>query len=122
MDPPLRLPLNSVALRLRLLSRPVPLYTYLSRTLYAFPAFSAPSRNALRTRLPRSTSYNLSMPGSRPVSDAIRRSAVLLHSRGITQPRPSTGTPSRCTGDLIAFFEDKSYSSGTSSLPYSLPP
>ena len=67
----------------------------------------------------RPTSYNLSVPGSRPVSDAIRRSAVSLHSRGATEPGPSTGTPSRRTGDLIAFFEDKSYSSDSSSRPYS---
>jgi hypothetical protein len=32
------------------------------------------------------TSYNLSAPGSRPVSDAIRRSAVPLYSRGVTGP------------------------------------
>ena len=64
----------------------------------------------------RPTSYNLSVPGSRPVSDAIRRSAV---SRGIAEPGPSTGTPSRRTGDLIAFFEDKSSTSDNSSRPYS---
>ena len=67
----------------------------------------------------RPTSYNLSVPGSRPVSDAIRRSAVSLHSRGVTEPGPSTATPSRRTGDLIAFFEDKSSSSDNSSRPYS---
>ncbi|KAF8480059.1 hypothetical protein DFH94DRAFT_650046, partial [Russula ochroleuca] len=60
----------------------------------------------------RPTSYT---PGSRPVSDAIRRSAVSLHSRGATEPEP---TSSRRTGDLIAFFEDKS-SSDNSSRPYS---
>jgi hypothetical protein len=65
----------------------------------------------------RPTSYNLSVPGSRPVSDAIRRSAVSLHSRGVTEPGPST--PSRRTGDLIAFFEDKSSSSDKSSRSYS---
>jgi hypothetical protein len=67
----------------------------------------------------RPTSYNLSVPGSRPVSDAIRRSAVSLHSRGVTEPGPSPATPSRRTGDLIAFFEDKSSSSDNSSRPYS---
>jgi hypothetical protein len=61
----------------------------------------------------RPTSYT---PGSRPVSDAIRRSAVSLHSRGATEP---VSTPSRRTGDLIAFFEDKSSSSDNSSRPYS---
>jgi hypothetical protein len=61
----------------------------------------------------RPTSYT---PGSRPVSDAIRRSAVSLHSRGATEPG---STQSRRTGDLIAFFEDKSSSSDTSSRPYS---
>ena len=71
-----------------------------------------------RTENPSShpTSYNLSVPGSRPVSDAIRHSAVSLHSQGATEP--SNGTPSCCTGDLIAFFEDKS-SSDNSSRPYS---
>jgi hypothetical protein len=68
----------------------------------------------------RPASYNLSVPGSRPVSDAIRRSAVSLHSRGATEPGPSTGTPSRRTGDLIAFFEERSSSSDNSSRPYSL--
>ncbi len=63
----------------------------------------------------RPTSHNLSVPGPRPVSDAIRRS---LHSRGVTEPGPSLDTPSRRTGALIAFFEDKS-SSDTSSRPYS---
>ena len=67
----------------------------------------------------RPTSYNLSVPGSRPVSDAIRRSAVSLHSRGVTEPGPSTTTPIRRTGDLIAFFEDKSSSSDNSSRSYS---
>jgi hypothetical protein len=67
----------------------------------------------------RPTSYNLSVPGSRPVSDAIRRSAASHHSRGVTEPGPSTATPSRRTGDLIAFFEDKSSSSDNSSRPYS---
>jgi hypothetical protein len=67
----------------------------------------------------RPTSYNLSVPGSRPVSDAIRRSAVSHHSRGVTEPGPSPPTPSRRTGDLIAFFEDKSSSSDNSSRPYS---
>ncbi len=67
----------------------------------------------------RPTSYNLSLPGSRPVSDAVRRSAVSLHSRGVTEPGPSTTTPSRRTGELIAFFEDKSSSSDNSSRPYS---
>ena len=41
----------------------------------------------------RPTSYNLLILGSRPVSDAIRHSAVSLHSRGAT--KPSNGTPSR---------------------------
>ena len=64
----------------------------------------------------RPTSYNVSVLGSRPASDAIRHSAVSLHSRGVTEP--SNGTLSRRTGDLIAFFEDKS-SSDSSSRPYS---
>ncbi len=64
----------------------------------------------------RPTSHNLSVPGSRPVSDAIRHS---LHSRGATEPAPSAATPSRRTGDLIAFFEDKSSTSDNSSRPYS---
>jgi len=59
----------------------------------------------------RPTSYNLSVPGSRPVSDAIRCSTVSLHSQGVTEPASSTITSSRLTGDLIAFFEDKSSSS-----------
>ena len=67
----------------------------------------------------RPTSYNLSVPGSRPVSDAIRRSAVSLHSRGVTDPGSSVNASSRRTGDLIAFFEDKSSSSDNSSRPYS---
>lgn len=66
----------------------------------------------------RPTSYNLSVPGSRPVSDAIRRSTV-SHSRGVTEPASSTTTSSRRTGDLIAFFEDKSSSSDSSSRPFS---
>jgi hypothetical protein len=66
----------------------------------------------------RPTSHNLSVPGSRPVSDAIRRSAASHHSRGVSEPGPSVGTPSRRTGDLIAFFEDKS-SSDSSARPYS---
>jgi len=57
------------------------------------------------------TSYNLSVPGSRPVSDAIRCSTVSLHSQGVTELASSTITSSRLTGDLIAFFEDKSSSS-----------
>ena len=64
----------------------------------------------------RPTSYNVSVLGSRPVSDAIRHSAVPLHSRGAT--KPSNGTPSRRTGDFTAFFEYK-YSSDNSSRPYS---
>jgi hypothetical protein len=64
----------------------------------------------------RPTSYNLSVPGSRPASDAIRRSTV-SHSRGVTEPASSTSTSSRRTGDLIAFFEDKS-SSDSSFSPY----
>ena len=64
----------------------------------------------------RPTSHNLSVPGSRPVSDAIRQS---FHSRGVTEPGPSTTTPSRRTGDLIAFFEDKSSTSDASSRSYS---
>ncbi len=67
----------------------------------------------------RPTSYNLSVPGSGPVSDAIKHSAVSLHSRGVTEPGPSATTPSRRTGDLIAFFEDKTSSSDNSSRPYS---
>ena len=43
------------------------------------------------------------MPGSRPVSDAIRCSAVSLHSRGVTEPGPNTATPSRRTGKLPSF-------------------
>ncbi|KAH9053604.1 hypothetical protein EDB87DRAFT_1569203 [Lactarius vividus] len=66
----------------------------------------------------RPTSHNLSVPGSRPVSDAIRRSGISVHSRGLTEPGPSANTPSRRTGDLIAFFEDKS-TSDTSSRSYS---
>ncbi|KAH9993287.1 hypothetical protein BJV74DRAFT_884401 [Russula compacta] len=66
----------------------------------------------------RPTSYNLSVPGSRPISDAVRRSTVSLHSRGITEPGPSAATSGRRTGDLIAYFEDKS-SSDSSSRPYS---
>src|ERR1700761_9396556 len=57
----------------------------------------------------RPTSHNLSVPGSRSVSDAIRRSAV-LHSRGVTEPGSSVTSSSRRTGDLIAFFEDKTSS------------
>ena len=67
----------------------------------------------------RPTSYNLSVPGSRPVSDAVRRSTVSLHSRGITEPGPSVATSGRRTGDLIAYFEDKSSSSDSPSRPYS---
>src|SRR6266851_7753807 len=67
----------------------------------------------------RPTSYNLSVPGSRPVSDTIRRSTESLHSRGVTEPTLSATTSSRRTGDLIAFFEDKSSSSDSSSRPYS---
>jgi hypothetical protein len=67
----------------------------------------------------RPTSHNLSVPGSRPVSDAIRLSGVSLHSRGVTEPGPSATTPSRRTGQLIAFFEDKSTTSDTSSRSYS---
>jgi hypothetical protein len=66
----------------------------------------------------RPTSHNLSVPGSRPVSDAIRSSGVSIHSRGATEPGPSLLTASRRTGDLIAFFEDKT-SSDNSSRPYS---
>ena len=66
----------------------------------------------------RPTSYNLSVPGSRPVSDAIGRSTVSPHSRGVTEPASGTITSSRRTGDLIAFFEDKS-SSDSSSRPFS---
>lgn len=67
----------------------------------------------------RPTSYNLSVPGSRPVSDAIRRSAVPHHSRGVAEPGSSVVTPSRRAGDLIAFFEDKSTSSDSSARAYS---
>ena len=67
----------------------------------------------------RPTSYNLSVPGSRPVSDTISRSTVSLHSRGVTEPVSSTVTSNRRTGDLIAFFEDKSSSSDSSSRPFS---
>jgi hypothetical protein len=67
----------------------------------------------------RPTSHNLSAPGSGPVSDAIRRSAVSLHSRGATDPGSSVTSSSRRTGDLIAFFEDKSSLSDDSSRPYS---
>jgi len=67
----------------------------------------------------RPTSYNLSAPGSRPVSDAIRHSAESLHSRSGTEPAPGAITSSRRTGDLIAFFEDKTSSSDSSSRPYS---
>jgi hypothetical protein len=67
----------------------------------------------------RPSSYNLSASGSRPVSDAIRRSAVSHHSRGITEPGSSVIASSRRTGDLIAFFEDKSSSSDNSARSYS---
>ncbi|KAF8270084.1 hypothetical protein EI94DRAFT_861049 [Lactarius quietus] len=67
----------------------------------------------------RPTSHNLSVPGSRPVSDAIRWSGTSFHSRGVTEPGPGTTTPSRRTGDLIAFFEDKSSTSDSSSRAYS---
>jgi hypothetical protein len=67
----------------------------------------------------RPTSHHLSVPGSRPVSDAIRHSGVSFHSRGATEPGPSNTTPSRRTGDLIAFFEDKSSTSDTSSRSHS---
>ena len=90
-----------MALRPPLPSHRHPLYTRLSHALYAL----LPSLNVLRTPL---HGYNLSVPWSWPVSDAIRRSAVPLHSRGVTEPGPSTTTPSRRTGDLNAFFEDKS--------------
>ena len=66
----------------------------------------------------RPTSYKFfgaQVQPSRPVSDAIRCSAV---SRGIAEPGPSTGTPSHRTGELIAFFEDKSSTSDNSSRPY----
>jgi len=64
----------------------------------------------------RPTSHNLSVP-SRPASDAIRRSTASLHARGATEPGLSGITSARRTGDLIAFFEDKSSSSDSSS-PY----
>ena len=67
----------------------------------------------------RPTSHNLSVPGSRPVSDALRRSGTSFHSRGATEPGPSASTPSRRTGQLIAFFEDKSSTSDDSSRSYS---
>jgi len=57
------------------------------------------------------TSYNLLVPSSRPVSDAIRCSTMSLHSQGVTELASSTITSSRLTGDLIVFFEDKSSSS-----------
>ena len=62
----------------------------------------------------RPTSHDLSVPGSRPVSDAIRSSGVSLHSRGVTEPGPSLLPASRRTGDLIAFLEDKSTSDDSS--------
>jgi hypothetical protein len=70
------------------------------------------------TERTKNTSYHPMsyMPGSRPVSDAIRHSAVSLHSCGTTEPG---STPSCCTGDLIAFFKDKLLLSDTSSHPYS---
>ncbi|KAH9048891.1 hypothetical protein EDB84DRAFT_82083 [Lactarius hengduanensis] len=69
----------------------------------------------------RPTSHNLSVPESRPVSDAIRRSGISVHSRGVTEPGPSANTLIRRTGDLIAFFEDKSTSdtSSRSQSPFS---
>jgi hypothetical protein len=67
----------------------------------------------------RPTSYDLSAPGSRPVSDAIRHSVVSHHSRSGTEPAPGAITSSRRTGDLIAFFEDKTSSSDNSARPYS---
>ncbi|KAH9981829.1 hypothetical protein BJV74DRAFT_853105 [Russula compacta] len=78
------------------------------------------STSTERTENPssRPLSYNLSVPGSRPVTDLIRHSAVSLHSRGVTEPGPSTATPSRRTGELIT-FEDKSSWSDNSSHPCS---
>ena len=83
------------------------------------PASLLSSLNVLRATRHGHTSYSLSVPGSRPVPDAIRRSAVPLHSRGVTEPGPSTTTPSCHTGDVIAFFEDKSLSLDNSSRSYS---
>ena len=70
------------------LSRPVPLYTYLSRTLYGAPARIL-STITERTENPssRPTSYNFSMPRSRPVPDVIRHPTMLLHSQGAAEAR-----------------------------------
>ncbi|KAI9434816.1 hypothetical protein H4582DRAFT_2112483 [Lactarius indigo] len=70
----------------------------------------------------RPTSHNLSVPRFRPVSDAIRRSGISIHSRGVTEPGPSANTPSRRTGDLIAFFKDKLSSGAVPADPRSPSP
>ena len=114
--PLVRLPLIWVTLCFHLLSRSVHLYTYLSQTLYTMPTFSAPSLNALRIRLPDPCHITFWCLGP---GLFLMRSGVPLHSRGITEPGFSTGTPSCCTGDLITFFEDKSYLSDSSLHPYS---
>ncbi|KAI0050274.1 hypothetical protein FA95DRAFT_1468238, partial [Auriscalpium vulgare] len=70
----------------------------------------------------RPTSHLISTGGSRPTSEALRRSTVGLsssHLRGATEPGPGdrpTPPQGRRAGDLIAFFEDKTGSASPSLL------